>query len=135
MPSRNPPSSAAKPSPDFSAGSSAPPPPPRQRRTWLRVLVWLLLGLLALVLAVAGAVWWWAGSSTSLALALARAAQYLPAEQKLESRDVTGSLRTGGSIGWLRWSSPGMGLRDQPVAVDHEDPVGKPRSLRVAGPG
>lgn len=108
MPSRNPPSSAAKPSPDFSAGSSAPPPPPRRRRTWLRVLVWLLLGLLALVLAVAGAVWWWAGSSTSLALALARAAQYLPAEQKLESRDVTGSLRTGGSIGWLRWSSPGM---------------------------
>lgn len=108
MPSRNPPASAANRSPDFSAGLSAPPPPPRRRRTWLRLLVWLVLGLLALVLAVAGAVWWWAGSSTSLALALARAAQYLPADQKLESRDVSGSLRTGGSIGWLRWSSPAL---------------------------
>jgi translocation and assembly module TamB len=110
MPSRKPPSSAAtgQRSPDFSAGSSAPPPPRPRRRSWIRLLAWLLLGLLALVLAAAGAVWWWAGSSTSLAMALARAAQYLPAEQKLESRDVSGSLRTGGSIGWLRWSSPGM---------------------------
>lgn len=109
MPARNPPSSAtANRSPDFSAGSSAPPPPPRRRRTWLRLLAWLVLGLLALVLAAAGAVWWWTGSNSSLATALTRAAQYLPADQKLESRDVSGSLRTGGSIGWLRWSSPAM---------------------------
>jgi len=109
MSPRNPPSSAtANRSPDFSAGSSAPPPPPRRRRSWLRLLAWLVLGLLALVLAVGGGAWWWAGSNTSLALALARAAQYLPADQKLESRDVSGSLRAGGNIGWLRWSSPAM---------------------------
>ncbi|KRC23415.1 translocation/assembly module TamB domain-containing protein [Acidovorax sp. Root217] len=109
MSARNLPSSAtANRSPDFSAGSSAPPPPPRRRRSWLRLLAWLVLGLLALVLAVGGGAWWWAGSNTSLALALARAAQYLPADQKLESRDVSGSLRAGGSIGWLRWSSPAM---------------------------
>ncbi|CAN7702924.1 translocation/assembly module TamB domain-containing protein [Acidovorax sp. LjRoot66] len=109
MSARNPPSSAtANRSPDFSAGSSAPPPPPRRRRSWLRLLAWLVLGLLALVLAVGGGAWWWAGSNTSLAMALARAAQYLPADQKLESRDVSGSLRAGGNIGWLRWSSPAM---------------------------
>lgn len=108
MPSRHPPAPTANRSPDFSAGSSAPPPPRPRRRSGLRLLAWLLLGLLALVLAAAGALWWWAGSSTSLALALARAAQYLPAEQKLESRDVSGSLRTGGRIGWLRWSSPAL---------------------------
>lgn len=108
MPSRHPPAPTANRSPDFSAGSSAPPPPRPRRRSGLRLLAWLLLGLLALVLAAAGALWWWAGSSTSLAMALARAAQYLPADQKLESRDVSGSLRTGGRIGWLRWSSPAL---------------------------
>lgn len=108
MPSRHPPAPTANRSPDFSAGSSAPPPPRPRRRSGLRLLAWLLLGLLALVLAAAGALWWWAGSSTSLAMALARAAQYLPADQKLENRDVSGSLRTGGRIGWLRWSSPAL---------------------------
>jgi translocation and assembly module TamB len=54
--------------------------------------------------------WWWTGSGTSLATALARAAQYLPPGQQLESRDVTGSLRGGGRIGWLRWSSPAMSV-------------------------
>lgn len=76
----------------------------------MRLAGWLLVGLCALLLAAGGAVWWWAGSSTSLATALARATQYLPTDQKLESRDVSGSLRSGGRIGWLRWSSPGMAV-------------------------
>ncbi len=113
MPPRNPPPFAASRSPDFSAGSSAPPQRPRRRRIWLRLLAWLLVGLVALVLLMGGSVWWWAGSSTSLATALARAAQYLPADQMLESRDVSGSLRSGGRIGWLRWSSPGMAVEVQ----------------------
>lgn len=66
--------------------------------------------MIALLIAAAAAVWWWAGSSTSLALALARAAQYLPANQQLESREVTGSLRSGGHIGWLRWRSPSLSV-------------------------
>ncbi len=66
--------------------------------------------MIALLIAAAAAVWWWAGSSTSLALALARAAQYLPANQQLESREVTGSLRSGGRIGWLRWHSPSLSV-------------------------
>ncbi|MFY3386443.1 translocation/assembly module TamB domain-containing protein [Paracidovorax sp. MALMAid1276] len=98
-------------SPDFSAGSSSARRAPRQRqrlRRAARAAGWLLVAVVALVLAGAAALWWWAGSNTSLAAALARAAQYLPAEQQLESRDVTGSLRSGGQIGWLRWSSPAL---------------------------
>ena len=92
---------------DFSAGSSsAKRPPPRRAPRAARALGWVLLTLVTLVLAVVAGVWIWAGSSTSLAAALARAAQVLPADQKLESREVSGALRSGGRIGWLRWSSP-----------------------------
>ena len=100
---------------DFSAGASPHPqggqrPSPRRGRRVLRALGWLLVAVIALLIAAAAAVWWWAGSNTSLALALARAAQYLPANQQLESREVTGSLRSGGRIGWLRWRSPGLSV-------------------------
>jgi translocation and assembly module TamB len=82
---------------------------PRARRSRthraLRALGWTVSGLLALVLVAGAGAWWWLGSNQSLAFALARAALYLPAGQSLESRDVTGSLRTGGRIGWLRWQS------------------------------
>ena len=73
-----------------------------------KVLRWLLSSLAALCITlacVAGAAWWWAGQSTSLATALTQVAQWLPAGQSLQSRDVTGSLRSGGCVGWLRWSS------------------------------
>jgi len=99
---------------DFSAGAShhqgGQHPSPRRGRRALRALGWLLVAVIALLIAAAAAVWWWAGSSTSLALALARAAQYLPANQQLESREVTGSLRSGGRIGWLRWRSPSLSV-------------------------
>ena len=101
-------------SPNFSAGASnsgRPAPKGRSRsvRIW-RSLGWLVLALVTTVLLVAATLWVWAGTNTSLAAALARAAQYMPAEQRLESRDVTGSLRSGGSIGWLRWSSPSLAV-------------------------
>jgi len=89
------------------AAAAAPPPRPRRRNRWL-IAAWSLLGLLALVAALLGAAWWWAGGDSSLAATLNRVARYLPAGQTLESRDVTGSVRGGGRIGWLRWSSPGM---------------------------
>lgn len=76
----------------------------------LRALGWLLVALVALLLTASALLWWWAGSGTSLATSLTRAAQYLPAEQQLESREVTGSLRSGGRIGWLRWSSPSLSV-------------------------
>ncbi|MEJ8824705.1 translocation/assembly module TamB domain-containing protein [Variovorax humicola] len=98
----------ATPSPTPSAPS--PPPslakPPRSRtRQALRGLAWLSGGLLALLLVLAAGAWWWIGSSESLAFTLAQAARYLPAGQTLETRGVSGSLRTGGHIGFLRWQS------------------------------
>ncbi|QGW84181.1 translocation/assembly module TamB domain-containing protein [Variovorax paradoxus] len=104
----------AEPQPDKAA--------PRARRSRtrrvLRALGWTAAGLLALVLVLGAGTWWWLGSNQSLAFALAKAARYLPAGQTLESRDVTGSLRTGGRIGWLRWQS-------EKLAVEvHEADIG-----------
>jgi len=85
---------------------SPPGPPPRSRgRRVLRFIGWVVTVLVTLVLALAAGAWWWLGSDESLAFALARTARYLPAGQTLESRDVSGSLRAGGRIGWLRWQS------------------------------
>ncbi|CAN7575281.1 translocation/assembly module TamB domain-containing protein [Acidovorax sp. LjRoot194] len=103
---------------DFSAGASGRKKPPRRRvRRALRGLGWLLATVVALLMAVAAALWWWTGSNSSLAAALARAAQYLPADQQLESRDVTGSLRGGGHIGWLRWSSPALSVEVNDITL------------------
>ena len=104
MPTFNEPTGpGSPPSPTEPARTAAPPP---RRRSALRWLGWAVAALL-LAIALAGAgLWWWAGQATSLATVLQRAAQWLPAGQSLQSRDVTGSLRSGGRIGWLRWSSP-----------------------------
>ena len=87
------------------------PTPVRSRsRRALRALAWSLLALVLLVGALTAGAWWWLGSNQSLAFALARAARYLPAGQSLESREVSGSLRTGGRIGWLRWQSESLAV-------------------------
>lgn len=94
------------------ADSTPTPLVPRRSRARraMRALAWTVAGLLlAVVLLVAGA-WWWLGSNTSLAFALAQAAQRLPAGQTLESRDVSGSLRTGGRIGWLKYQSESIAV-------------------------
>ena len=81
----------------------------RARRV-LRGLAWTFGVLLVLVLAIGAGAWWWLGSNQSLAFALTKAAQYMPAGQTLQSRDVTGSLRTGGRIGFLQWQSPTLSV-------------------------
>ncbi|WP_371319858.1 translocation/assembly module TamB domain-containing protein [Variovorax sp. dw_308] len=100
---------------------AAPPTarPARSRtRRALRGLAWLAGGMVALLLALAFGAWWWIGSDQSLAFTLSRAARYLPAGQTLESREVSGSLRTGGHIGFLRWQS-------EKLAVEvHEATIG-----------
>src|ERR1700712_4100365 len=88
---------------------AAPARRSRGRRAW-RALAWVVTGLVAAVLLLGAGAWWWLGSDQSLAFALARTARYLPEGQTLESRDVTGSLRAGGRIGWLRWESESLAV-------------------------
>ncbi len=68
------------------------------------------MGSVVLVVALVGGAWWWLGTNDSLAFALAKAARYLPPGQTLESREVTGSLRAGGRIGFLRWQSESLAV-------------------------
>ncbi|WP_312303867.1 translocation/assembly module TamB domain-containing protein [Pulveribacter sp.] len=91
-------------SPDPYAAAVAPKPAPPRKSRWRFVRRGLAL-LLVLLVALLALAWWWTGSSTSLATALTRAAAYLPAGQQLQMKDVTGSVRTGGHVGWLRWQS------------------------------
>ncbi len=100
------PTSAPSPQPQ----PQPPLPRPSHLRRTLRAAAWTLAGVLTLVLVLAAGAWWWLGSNQSLATAIARAARYLPAEQMLEAREVTGSVRAGGRIGWLRWQSPTLAV-------------------------
>lgn len=83
-------------------------PPPLRRRRWLRALGWTFVAsLLALVL-VLGGLLWWIGKDDSLNQTLQRVAGWLPANQTLVAKEVTGSVKHGGRIGWLQWQSPTM---------------------------
>jgi len=70
----------------------------------MRATLYTLAATLLTALVLVGGVWVWGGSSSSLNMALARAAGYLPADQTLEVTDATGSLRQGGHIAKLRWT-------------------------------
>ncbi len=91
--------------PDERPDSPAAPPKRSRTRRVLRAFAWFAGGLVTLVIALLAGAWWWLGTDESLAFALTRTARYLPADQTLESRDVSGSLRAGGRIGYLRWQS------------------------------
>ena len=90
-------------SPPAKASSS-----PLKRRRWLRALGWTFAAtLLALVLAL-GSLLWWIGRDDSLNQTLQRVAGWLPADQTLVAKEVAGSVKNGGRIGWLQWQSPTM---------------------------
>jgi len=95
---------------ETSAVSPASPakPPIRRRRRWLRWLLMTIAVCLIALCSLIGVAWWWTGQSDSLSRTLGQVASWMPADQKLEAEDVEGSLRSGGHIGWLRWSSPAM---------------------------
>ncbi len=100
--------------PYAAASAQHKPPATSTGSRFLRIAAGLLALLVLAVVLLGAGLWVWSGRSTSLATTLAQAARYLPANQTLETRDVTGSLRGGGTIGWLRWSNPSMA-----VEVDH----------------
>ncbi len=98
------------------AAAAAPPPQPPRKRRWSPLLAGLAL-LLATLVVLLCALWWWAGSSGSLAYTLTRAAAFLPQGQSLQAEDVSGSLRAGGRIGRLRWSSPSLAVEVQDAHI------------------
>jgi len=102
---------AAAPQGTARSADPSPSPPRRRLARWAAAAGVTLLLLLALLL---GAAWLWAGSSQSLATVLAQVARRMPAGQTLEAREVSGSVRAGGHIGWLRWQS-------QTLAVEVHD--------------
>lgn len=102
--------SQAAPNPYAAASAQGAATPVRRRARGWRIAAKLLAGLCVLALLLATLGWVWAGRSTSLATTLAQVARWLPAGQSLESRDVSGSLRGGGKMGWLRWSSPSLAV-------------------------
>jgi translocation and assembly module TamB len=83
----------------------------------LRVFLYLMAAALVLALALTGAVWMWTGTGTSLATALGQLQRWLPAGQTLEAKEVTGSVRGGGSIGWLRWQQGALRIEVRDVTI------------------
>lgn len=83
----------------------------------LRISLYLLAATLLVVLTLAGALWIWSGVGTSLATSLSQLARWLPAGQTLEAKDVAGSLRGGGSIGWLRWRQGEFSVEVREVTI------------------
>ena len=83
----------------------------------LRITLYLLAATLLGVLVLAGALWFWSGTGTSLATSLGQLARYLPAGQTLQAKDVSGSLRGGGSIGWLRWQQGELSVELHDVTI------------------
>lgn len=127
----------ASPSP---APAPAPAAPARSRwRRAGRALAWIFVTLLLVLAAALGSVWWWAGQADSLSALLTRVARWLPEGQSLEARDVSGTLREGGHIGWLRWRGPtltveventDLGWQLQPL-LQREVKVGKLHARRL----
>ncbi|MDO9145124.1 translocation/assembly module TamB domain-containing protein [Rhodoferax sp.] len=85
----------------------------RAMRLGLKLLAATLIGVLALT----AALWLWSASDSSLATLLTRLQRFLPAGQTLEAKDVRGSLRAGGHIGWLRWQQGDLTVEAQDIGV------------------
>lgn len=83
----------------------------------LRLTLYLFAAAVLAVLVLLGALGVWSGASTSLATSLDQLTRYLPAGQTLEVKDVKGSLRGGGSIGWLRWQRGELSVEAREVSV------------------
>ena len=83
----------------------------------LRISLMVLAATLLAVVLVIAALGVWSGASTSLASSLEQLARYLPNGQTLQVKDVKGSLRGGGTIGWLRWQRGELSVEAHDVSV------------------
>ena len=83
----------------------------------IRILATGFAAALLFLVTLVVAAWVWSGANTSLAFALNEVADYLPAGQTLEVKQVHGSLREGGSIGWLRWQRGELSVQAHEVTL------------------
>lgn len=113
------------------ANTAAAMPPTRRPRRWLRAMGWTLLTLFAALAVLLGSLWWWAGRDDSLTYTLQRVAGWLPQGQSLVAREVTGSVRRGGRIGWLQWQSPTMKVQIRNARIGWQLRPLLSRSLRL----
>lgn len=94
--------------PTTPAPQAAPPAAPKKRRRWLRAIGWALALIVVVIVLAVGGLLWWIGRDDSLNQTLQRVAGWMPADQTLVAKDVSGSVKNGGHIGWLQWQSPSM---------------------------
>ena len=83
----------------------------------LRIAAWSVGTTLVAGATVLGALWFWSGANTSLATSLAVAAQWLPAGQTLQTRNVQGSVQGGGTVEWLRWQQGDLSIEVHDLQV------------------
>ncbi len=84
----------------------------------LRIILLAAAGLLLALLIGVAALWSWSGSEGSLATALNQITRLLPIGQTLAWKDVTGSVRHGGRIGWLRWQQGQLSVEASDLTAD-----------------
>lgn len=110
----------------------APAPAPRRRVAATlahgvgRLLLWLPGAAIGLLLAGAVALWFWAATPGSLAQALSWAEDWFAASEgpqamRLQTSEVTGSLRHGGRIGTLRWSQGALSVQADALELVWDD--------------
>ena len=85
--------------------TSTPTQNPKKRISVARIALYFLTALLLAVVTLLGGAWWWSGQPDSLPRTLQFAARHMPSGQQLLFNDASGSLRQGGQIGQLQWSS------------------------------
>jgi translocation and assembly module TamB len=83
----------------------------------LRRVLYAVAALLLLAPALTGVAWWWSASATSLSTSLQHAPRFLGNGQSLETRGVSGSLRKGGHIDWLRWQQGELTIEAHDLTV------------------
>ena len=110
------------PSPAESARQPASPPvqPLRSRlfKQAFKALRLVLYGLIAIIFIATGVLWWWTGTDDSLAQAV-RLGQTCCGQslQTLTVEQARGALRSGGSLGRVRWQQDGLTVEARGVQL------------------
>jgi translocation and assembly module TamB len=76
-----------------------------------------LLAVPVVMLAIVAAFWVWSGTDNSLPALVQLAQTYLPAGQTLQTRDIQGSVRSGGRVGWLRWTHGELAVEAEDITL------------------